>query len=42
MAENLKALIQGRIERIKFLTSEDQGSQQYLSAVGDGHEFMRF
>jgi len=34
MAENLKALIQGRIERIKFLTSEDQGSQQYLEAGG--------
>jgi hypothetical protein len=34
MAEDLKALIKGRIERIKFLTSEDQGSNEYLEAGG--------
>jgi hypothetical protein len=34
MAEDLNALIKGRIERIKFLTAEEQGSHQYLEAGG--------
>ncbi len=34
MAEDLNALIKGRIERIKFLTTERQGSHQYLEAGG--------
>lgn len=34
MAEDLSALIKGRIERVKLLTSEDQGSHQYLEAGG--------
>jgi hypothetical protein len=34
MAEDLTVLIKGRIERIKFLTSDSQGSHQYLEAGG--------
>jgi hypothetical protein len=34
MAEDLNALIKARVERIKFLTAEGQGSHQYLEAGG--------
>lgn len=34
MAEDFKALIKGRIERIKFLTDDRQGSYQYLEGGG--------
>ena len=34
MAEDLKALIKGRVERIKFLTGDEQGSHEYIEAGG--------